>query len=173
MASYSTLKIYLQPYVAKYLESISRLRKHLRQGVDDLPEDAVYFDNKSKEGKCLLALLEAGTKKPSPQYRMNTPIEITVCDKYRPEFDSRYEFITMSDASCKLLNDMIKDLIFVKLHFYVVGREKGAKEMDAIRAFLRFHGINEDVLQFESAKKWFYRARKDVESIDLSMSQAY
>lgn len=166
MATYSTIKIHLQPHVAKYLETVSRLRKHLRQGVDDLPKEAVYFDSKSHEGRMILSFIEANNQKNTKQYRLDSPFTFMICDKYRPDFDSRYYFLTISNKHCKMLNDLIKTHMISKLYAYVVSKKDEQKEMNAIRAWLLFYGIDEDVLSFEAAKKWLYRSKKTFESLE-------
>jgi hypothetical protein len=149
--------------VAAYLCSISKLRKGLHQ-VNDLPEDSNYFDKNSNEGKVIFSCLEKGFEKAKRNKRRTRLLEITITDTKRPDVDNRFEHFYIPDNKARLVNDMVKDLMIMKLNTYVSDRKaKGCLEKHSIQAWLRFYGLDDRVLTFETAKKWLFRTRKILE----------
>lgn len=58
LANFSNLKIYVQPYVAKYLAVNSQLIKIPKHIVDQVPENSLYFNANNVVGKLLILSLE-------------------------------------------------------------------------------------------------------------------
>jgi len=168
LASFSKVNIFLQPYVAKYLATNSFvLKQKMGFNLPELPSDVVYLNGKSNFGRLVIDRFEYGFKDVSAFGRLTERLTVWICDKYRPNADSRYSFLVITKNGCTILNDLIKEYMMVQLHSKVLQEStKGVLERDSIIEFLRFFEIEEDVYSFESCKKAYYRWKKNGHLID-------
>lgn len=162
MANFSRLKIYVQPYVAKYLEVHSSIIKVDERSVGNVPEGALYFNRYNVVGKLLISLLEHATKARNSKHGFLTqPVVVAVADQQFENFNTKLHPVCISNSSCDFINQLIKEMMWAQLYFKVNADLKNGKKMiDAINEFYTFFGITEEDLSFEARKKGYYRYSK-------------
>lgn len=169
MANFSKVKIYVQPYVAKYLAVHSQLIKFDKRSKPLFPKGALYFNNRNVVGKLLIRLLEKADLARAHKHGVRTEaVVLAIADQQWPHVNSKRHPVGISNESCEYVNQVIKELMWAQLYYKVkADRENGRKMIASINEFYAFFDITEDDLSFEARKKGFYRYSKIIESSSL------
>lgn len=161
MTEYNYTTIYLQAHIAKFISTRSPLNNRNLELVKDLKEGAVFFDCHSIIGRIIIGSMEMARHKPKGGYRRGTKVIIATKELRIAGKSTKYNFASIDDRGCKMINDQLRYLFETNLYYYISSEAaKGVKQADAILAFLLHFDIDDDEYDFESAKKAIQRYKK-------------